>query len=217
MIQLRSSESPLRPRVAPAISAGQLLHPVPSKAVKELGRSQEAFRAGDIRDSIEHLEKAIKIHSNYMEAHNNLGARYVDLNQPEKAVPEFQKALAIDPNSLNARFNLSLALSLLRRYPEAEDAARRALQLDPSYLPARYALGQILSAQEKNTPEALHCLRQSVSQFPNARLMLARVLVRQGAIDEAASELREYLKSPHPDKKQLAEYWLARLTQPPTQ
>ncbi len=165
---------------------------------------------------MEHLEKAIQIHPDYVEAHNNLGARYMALNQYDKAATEFQKTVALDPESTKGYLNLSLALMARRRYPEAETAARRAVQLDPHSVKARYALGQILASQEKNTPEALEHLRQAVPQYPKARLMLARVLVRQGAIDEAAAELREYLKSGNPDKRQEVEYWLAQLSQNPS-
>lgn len=215
-VYLRLADQTMTPRRSGTISARQLLHPIPSKAAKELRRSQEAFEAGEIPKSIEHLQKAIKLHPDCVEAHNNLGARYIDLGQYESAVTEFQKTIALDPNSLNGQLNLGLTLCLLRRYPEAEVATRRAVQIDPHSIPARYALGQILGAQEKNTAEALASLRQAVSQFPNARLSIARILVQQGAIPEAVQELREYLKSGNAPKRQLAELWLARLTEAPT-
>ena len=57
--------------------------------------------------------------------------------------------------------------------------------------------------------EALHSTRD---EFPDSRLILAELLVRRGETEAAAEELREYLKIPGAEKKQLVESWLARLT-----
>ncbi len=211
IIRSRSTEQRPRPGPAEPISTRQLL--VPSKAAKELQRAENAFRAGDTQASIEHLVRAIQIHPDYLEAHNNLGARYIRLGQYEKAVTEFHKAMAIDPKVAKPCQNLGVALALLERYPEAEAAARRAIELDPDSIQLRYLLGRILAAQGTNTLEAAALLRQAASQFPNARLTLAAVLLKQGATDQAIAELRSYLQSPKAEKKQEVECWLARLTQ----
>jgi hypothetical protein len=58
-------------------------------------------------------------------------------------------------------------------------------------------------------------LRQTEREFPDARLLLTQILLRQGAVKEAANELREYLKVPGVEKKQAVECWLARLEQTP--
>ncbi len=42
---------------------------------------------------------------------------------------------------------------------------------------------------------------------------LAEVFARQGAIDQAAAQLREYLKSGNPQNSQEVEAWLAQLAQ----
>ena len=198
-------------RPTSAVVSVNSLHSVPRKAAKEFRRSQTAFEAGQIRESIEHLEKAIQLHPSFMEAHNNLGARYMALQKYDQAVAEFQKTVALDPMSAKGYLNLSVALRALRQYAEAELAARRALQLDSHSVAARYELGQVLAAQGKDAPEALENLRKATEQYPKARLMIARILVLQGAIDEAAVELRKYLKSGDVQRKRQAESWLAQL------
>lgn len=197
-----------RPAAEALISTRQLL--IPAKAVEELGRSEKAFKAGDAQSSIAHLEKALRIYPDYLEAHNNLATRYIFLDQYDKAVTECEKAITIDSNSVKPHQNLSVALSLLRRYPDAEAEARRALQLDPNSAHIKYLLGRILAAQEQNTSEAVELLRQSASAIPNARMLLAQVLVNRGATHEAAAELREYLKSPNPQYKKQAQCGLAQ-------
>lgn len=210
-LRLQLPEQMMASHASGTISVQKLLHPIPPKADKEFRRSQKAFQAGDTQKSIEHLEKAIQIHPDYMAAHNNLGARYMALSEYGKAAKEFQKTVALDPESAKGYSNLSLALIALRRYPEAEAAARRAAQLDPHDIPAHYALGWILGAQGKNMPEALEHLRRAVEKYPRARLMLADFFARQGAIDQAAAQLREYLKSGNPQNRQEVEAWLAQL------
>src|SRR6266852_4883531 len=109
----------------------------------------------------------------------------------------------IDPRVTQPLNNLSVAFFLLQRYPDAEAAARRALDVDPHNSTSRYMLGCIL---------AMDMLRQTKNEFPDARLLLAEILLRRGAVDEAENELRDYLKLPGVEKKQKVECWLVRLT-----
>ena len=66
------------------ISVNDLL--IPPKAAKEMERSQKAFQAGDLRTSTEHLEKAVQIYPNFLQAHNLLGTRYLRLGNYENAL-----------------------------------------------------------------------------------------------------------------------------------
>lgn len=212
-LQLRLRQpNPARPPAA-AVSARVLAHRVPSKAKKEFRQSRAAARRGDRRKEIEHLEKAMQADPEYIEAHNNLGVCYMQLEQYERAAAEFEKTVALEPESAKGQLNLGLALSMLQRYAQAESATRTAVGLDPGSPAAHYALGQILAAQGKNTPETLANLRQAVADFPEARLLMARVLARRGDSDEAAAELRQYLASRDTRRKQSAESWLKQLNQ----
>jgi tetratricopeptide (TPR) repeat protein len=186
---------------------------IPPKAVKEIQRSQSALQSGDVRSSALHLERALQIYPQSLEVHNNLGSRYVELHEYKKAAAEFQKAVDIDPRVMQPFNNLSVAFFLLQRYPEAEAAARRALDLDPHNPTSRYMLGCILAMEKRNPLEAMEMLRLTKREFPDARLLLAQILVSRGAVEEAESELRGYLTLPGAEKKQNVERWLSRLTQ----
>ena len=199
------------PRVSQTVSLRDLL--IPPKAVKELRRSQEALRSGDTRSSARHLERALKICPNYLEGHNSLGARYIELHEYEKAAAEFQKAIDIDPSVMQPVNNLSVARFLEQRYVDAEAAARRAVDLDPHDPTARYMLGAILATEDRNPREAMEMLRQTKNQFPDARLLLAQILERRGDTKAAEKELRDYLAVPDAEKRQNVERWLVRLTQ----
>jgi tetratricopeptide (TPR) repeat protein len=193
------------------ISAARLLHPTSRKAEKELLRAEEAVKAGEPGKALEHLRKAIQIDPCYMEAHNNLGVRYMALNQYERAAEEFATAAALDPGSAIGHLNLSLALIALRRNAEAEAPARRALQLAAHSAAARYALGQALFNQRKQLPEALENLRAAAAQFPKARLLAAGILFEQGAERDAGAELRAYLQSGAQEQREYVEALLKRL------
>ena len=200
---------PHLPMAGGTISIRDLL--IPPKAVKELQRSQSALKSGDTRSSAQHLERALQVCPNYLEGHNSLGARYIELHEYERAAAEFQKAIDIDPRVMQPVNNLSVALFLLQRYPDAEAAARRARDLDPHDPTARYMLGAILATEKRNPEEAMVMLRETKREFPDSRLLLAEILVQLGAVEEAEKELRDYLAMPGAEKKQSVGRWLARL------
>lgn len=86
--------------------------------------------------------------------------------------------------------------------------ARSSLKIDPAHTTTRYILGCALAAQERFTSETVEQLRQSSSQIPDARLVLARVLYRMGALEEATAELHAYLEVRDATGKDQAESWL---------
>jgi tetratricopeptide (TPR) repeat protein len=186
---------------------------VPSKAAKEFQRSMKAFQAGDFHSAADHLEKAIRIAPDFVQAHNNLGATYINLREYPSAVAQLQKTIELAPNLPEPYHNLGLVLLLLQRLPEAETAARHALDLAPQSSSARYTLGRILALEGNNTPEAVQMLSLAATDLREARLPLAQVLLGRGSIDQAIADLQAYLKDPDPDKKQKVEAWVAQLTQ----
>jgi tetratricopeptide (TPR) repeat protein len=211
--------SPAAPKTTPSqtdhlVPVSQLR--VPSKAIKEFNLSQKAFHSGDLRTSTEHLQKALKIYPDFIQAHNALGLRFIQRGEYQKALAEHEYALAIDPHFAQTHQDLSLALLLLNRSQEAEAEARQALDLDPKAPGPHYVLGRALIAQRRVTPESIEMLRQSESAFPNASLVLAQIYFTKGQTDEVLAELRRYLRAPiDPDNKQKAECWVAQLSQQP--
>ncbi|HXN46205.1 MAG TPA: tetratricopeptide repeat protein [Bryobacteraceae bacterium] len=129
------------------VTVAQLQHHVPARAAREFAREGRAFEAGDVEGAIGHLRKALEIDPDYMEAHNNLGARYMALHRFEDAAAEFRRATELDPAAEKAFANLAGALLLLGRDAEAEAAARRAVALDGTDSLGRYVLGRVLASE----------------------------------------------------------------------
>ena len=96
---------------------------------------------------MQHLQKALKVDPQFVEAHNNLGASYLQLSRYQDAIGEFEAAIALDEKMAAPYRNMSLALFSLRRYAEAEAAARQALTLSPQQKAAQYSLGRALAAE----------------------------------------------------------------------
>jgi tetratricopeptide (TPR) repeat protein len=82
-----------------------------------------------------------------------------------------------------------------KNYPAAELAARKALDKRKLSRKARYLLGLSLAAQRRLTAEAMENLREAATDYPDAHLEISRMLMDQGKMDEAMSELKKYLDS----------------------
>jgi tetratricopeptide (TPR) repeat protein len=97
------------------------------KAVRELKRSEKAYKSGDWRASATHLEKVMVIAPQYWPAHIALGKLYLSLHEYDRAIGEFKKASASEPSPAEPSNSLSAALILLERYAEAGSAAHTTL------------------------------------------------------------------------------------------
>jgi tetratricopeptide (TPR) repeat protein len=204
-----------RPLPADPVPVSQLR--IPSKALKEFERARKAFQAGDIHTSAEHLQRALQIYPDFIDAHNALGIRFVQTGEYQKALAEHEIALSLDPRNAQTHQNLSFAFLLLNRYQEAEAEARQAMDLDPQPPAPRYFLARALIGQRHVTPEAIQMLQESENAFPNASLVLAQIHFEHGRTDQVIAALRHYLQSPpDPENKQKAECWVARLSQQPS-
>jgi len=184
---------------------------VPDKALKELQRSDKALRAGDIRESAEHLEKALAICPNLPYAHNQLGLREAALKEYGQALDEFSKAVALKPDFRLALDNSATVLSLQHRYDEAERVARRALQIEPAAPLSQYILGSTLVQQGKYSDEATELLEKVKPNYPRASLFLAAAAAHRQENTSAEEELWEYLQSPESTYRQVAQTWLVIL------
>lgn len=145
---------------------------IPPAAAKEFRRAEKAARSGEIRRSIEHLNKAIRIDPGYTEAHNNLAGHHMRLGDYEQAAGLYRTALALDDSHALIHANLSIALLSLGKYAESEAAARRGTGLDPAMPSARYVLGSVLFAQNRHAPEAFDNLEGGRRQ-PSPRALAA--------------------------------------------
>ncbi len=212
VIQLRLPEKRDEEYPGGTVSIKQLQRKIPRRAEKEYRESLTALRKGDTRVAETHLQSALALAPDYMEAHNELGLCRLQEQDIGAAMREFQTAADLDPGAAGPASNLSAALFMLKRFPEAEASARRAIKLDPALTKARYLLGMSLHAEKRFDREMLEDLKKAADEFPQARLALADALVQLGRKPEAALQLKQYLSDPGATQKRPeVEAWLADL------
>jgi tetratricopeptide (TPR) repeat protein len=195
------------------VSVFELAHKVPKKAKKELDLAEKASAKKDLAACVRHLQAAVEIDPEYLEARRQLGLCYMRLEQPEKIIETFSEVLKRDPRSAVAYASISAAHLLMSRFSEAESAARRAISFNPVLVRARYVLGLSLASQNKSHAEALELMASSAETIPAAHFVAAQLLANQGEIDRARSEAKAYLASGEPSHQKEATDWLHELDQ----
>jgi len=197
-----------RSETGASVSAEELK--VPDQAIKEVRLSDKALQAGNLRESTEHLERAVAIDPGVAAWHNGLGSRYSALKKYDEAISEFEKALALNRRYKEAADNITVVLLETHRYADAEPAARRALEIDPGAESSQYLLGCALVQEGHYSSEAKALLEKSKPDYKTAGLFLAKGMMQQGKLEEAAAELREYMKMGTMDRK-VVQVWLEAL------
>ncbi len=180
------------------VSLHQLSHKVPKQAKKEF---EKAARAGDDHAKvIAHLQKAIEIDPGYIEALNNLGSRYIQVNRLDDALEVLERAEKLDASNVKVQTNLAVTFLSMKKTADAERTARRAYQLGANDPRARYILALTLYHKHEFTDETVKLLRASLDQFPNANIALAAVYANTGRPNEARGVLYGYLSSGRTDR-----------------
>ncbi len=208
---VRIDRAPVQKPVSGPISLAQLRHRVPGKAQKEYERSQSKLLRGDLAGSAECLEKAIALDPEYLEAHNNLGSRYMGMGEIPKALARFRRAAELDPNAQMVQVNLAVALLQSNLLADAESAARGALRMSGTDVKAHYILGLSMYAQRKYTEETAESLERASKELPTAKLPQATQFARSGKRAAAQAMLTKYLEGPAVEKRAEAERLLSAL------
>jgi tetratricopeptide (TPR) repeat protein len=212
-VSIRLPEHKVERPVQGVISVARLRHKIPKQAKKAFDKSVDLREKGDIEGSLEQLKRATELDSEYMEAFNNLGARYLQLGQSEKALAAFQRALELDPSAALVQTNIGAALMAMGQMKEAEATFRRVLENSGGQVKARYLLGLALYAQRQYTEETLDLLRRSEIDYPSARLAMAAVHANMGHTKQAEQVLYSYLSNGPEQGREQARAMLARLQQ----
>src|SRR5262249_43080522 len=129
-LAFRVPETQVNKPGAGPVSVALLRHKVPGKARKELELALRADKNNDDAAAVEHLQKALALDPDFMEAHNTLAIRYMAKARDDIALAEFRKALALDPQNSGLHANVAAGLLRTHHPVEAETEARRSLEFD---------------------------------------------------------------------------------------
>jgi tetratricopeptide (TPR) repeat protein len=105
------------------VTLRELSHRAPGRAVKEFERALKATDEGERGNAIAHYHKAIAADPEFLNAINNLGVTYLDLNRVESGVEQFTKAIAVDSHTALPQINLAIAYLRQGLFADAERAA----------------------------------------------------------------------------------------------
>jgi len=211
-VAIRVPDSKKERPVSGLVSVSRLRHKAPKEAKKAFEKSVRLSEKGDQEASLDYLKKATEIDPEYLEAFNNLGARYMKLGQPEQALTAFRRAMEIDPSSTMVQVNTGAALMAVGDMKGAETTLRQAVQASGE-TKARYMLALSLYAQRKFTEETLDLLKRTEADYPTARLALAVVHANLGHAKEARQVLNSYIAVAPPAGREKAKAMLAGLQQ----
>ena len=183
---------------------------VPAKAREEFDKGAAAIALGkkeSLEEGVLHLEKAVAIYPQYLQAHLMLGTSYAELQQFDKAELALKKTLELDPKAANALFALGEIYLRQKKNEDAEKVLLQGLQIeDRSYMGhlalarAYVAMAAKTKDETENRPLRVKAYEQVNEALKyNAQLALAHwlkgnLLISVGRDADAKTEFEEYLR-----------------------
>ena len=141
----------------------------------------------NIKEAQNLYNKILEIDSNYVDAHNNLGAIFKELGENQKAKECFEKAIAINPNYSHAHNNLGVIYQDLGENQKAKEYYEKTIAINPNYADAHNNLGVIFKELEE-FEKAKECFEKAIAINPNytdAHSNLISTLIKQCKFKEA--------------------------------
>jgi tetratricopeptide (TPR) repeat protein len=167
-----------------------------------LGRTK--YNENGFSNAVSSFERALALHPKYIEAENNLGLSWKELNNPEKAKAAFQTAIDWQgdaPADAQPFLNLGTLLADQSDFDKSILYLTKAVSLSPENPRIHEELGQVYEAQ-KNLPQAQAELEKAVALAPDSSALhfrLGQIYRHEGLRDRAQHEfdLCEKLNSTH--------------------
>jgi Tfp pilus assembly protein PilF len=174
---------------------------IPSKARGEFRKAQDRLRARKVEEAIRHLERAVELAPQFIEAINNLGTVHFQKNDYSGAERYFRQALQAEPEAFAPLVNLGGVLLATGSASEALEFNRQAQELRPHDALANAQLG-LSYFRLGDFNQALEYLQRTKeldpAHFTNPQIALARIYMRRRQREAAVQELEEFLEQ-HPD------------------
>jgi tetratricopeptide (TPR) repeat protein len=147
-------------------------------------------------EALKKLEALGYITPDNPDAFNNLGQRYMDKREYEKAITEFKKALTINPNFPSALNNIGVCYGRLKQFQLAEQSFKRALALKGDDVYAMNNLA-ILFRETGDFDSAIEYGEMAIRVEPNyanGHLTLGSIFATLGQLDRAEREFEKTLE-----------------------
>lgn len=150
--------------------------------------ARAALQAGRIGEAGEIASAVLQQDDRSIDAIEILALIALQGGDHDEAETRLRAILSIDPAANWARDDLARLLVQTGRVAEAESEARAIVATDPDHADGNAMLGALLSERAMLVEGATHLRRaiERAGQHPQILLNLARNLLRQGALDDAA-------------------------------
>jgi tetratricopeptide (TPR) repeat protein len=167
-----------------------------------LGRTK--YNESGFVDAVSSFEHALALHPKYVEAENNLGLCWKELNEPDKAIAGFQTAIQWQgdaPADPQPFLNLGTLLADQREFDKSVPYLTKAVTLAPKNPRIHDELAKVYEGQN-DLKKAQDELQKAVALAPNSselHFKLGRIYRREGLADQAKQEfaLCDKLNSTH--------------------
>ena len=159
-----------------------------------------ALRQRRIDKAIEYLEATLRQRPDYAHPRLNLGLAYLEVKQPEKAIPVLRWIVDRNQEDFAAHLGLARALYQTGGYEESLKPALRAVELAPNNPEALYFLArsQLRSGQAKEGTASATKAAGLVSGDPARLHSLGLLLLENRRYDEAIPFLRQAAEGQDP-------------------
>jgi len=167
-----------------------------------LGRTK--YNENAFADAVASFERTLELQPKYVEAENNIGLSWQELNSPEKAKAAFHTAIDWQgdaPTDPQPFLNLGTLLVDGGDFEQATSYLVKAAALSPRNPRIHEELGRVYESQ-KNLPKAQDELEQAIALAPNTsglHFKLGQIYRREGLRERAQQEFEicEKLNSTH--------------------
>jgi tetratricopeptide (TPR) repeat protein len=182
---------------------------VPLEARKEFERGDEALASEKkerIQEGVRHLEKAVSLYPQFLQAQLKLGTAWMDLGEWAKAEQALRKVLELNPRTANALFAFGEIYRRQNKDDQAEKMLLQGLQIEDHSWQGHLTLGRVywtMATESKDEVQARALFEKSYDQakralqlnpdFGDAHLLKGNLLLRAKRAQDALAEFEAYL------------------------
>ena len=180
--------------------AGGPIDPAAQEAYLLGTYSRWKLKTADLKQAIQHFERAIQIQPDFASAYAGLSGAWAEIATRDSVAPgraAARKALELDPNLSEAHSALArMSMSSDWDWASAEQGFKRALELNPNSLEYCQCYADLLAGMGR-FPEAIAILERGITLNPLSSAIqgaMGRVLVWQKNYDAAIPYLQKALE-----------------------
>ncbi|HEY8184510.1 MAG TPA: carboxypeptidase regulatory-like domain-containing protein [Pyrinomonadaceae bacterium] len=183
---------------------------VPASAKKEFDQAAALVASGkkeSLAESVRHLEKAVTIYPQFVQAQLMLGTAYMDLTQWQKAEQTLKRTVELDPRAANAYFALGELYLRQKKDEDAEKTFLQGLQIEDRSFQGHLSLARVywsMASKIKDETQARPYLEKAYEQvnkslalnadLAQAHLFKGNLYLRVRRAADAQHEFEEYLR-----------------------